>query len=600
MISVDKARARVLSHIKTLAPRPVPLMDALGSVLAEHICAGDPVPAFNNSAMDGYAVRSENLLDVNDQDPVKLTVVGELAAGSVASRTIRPRQAMRIMTGAPLPLGADAVVMVEHTERQGNTVLIKTRVWPGQNVRWKGEDIQAGQQVLLRGALLGAGAIGLLAGLGRESVKVVPRPRVAILSTGDELLPIHASLKPGKLRDSNSYALAALVKECGAEPLMMGIAADREDDLREKLERCLEADIVITSGGVSVGDFDLVKGVLAELGEMLMWKVGMRPGKPLVFGMVQGTPLFGLPGNPVAAMIGFENFVRPTIGQMAGLGPLRRPEISVELGATVQKRRGFRTFIGVILNRHSDGRLIAREAGLRSSGALRSMALADALLVLPEDCDGATVGDTVTARLLHGPVDPATRLALLSHSLDRPKQDIPIVSVVGRSNAGKTTLITLLIAEFQRRGRRVLSIEHDALPFEIDHPSEDSYRHFHAGARATIIASTSKIAMVRKVDREQNLESLVELLGNDIDLVLTDGHGAADQPKIEIVRQACSSEPVCSEDQLIAVATDVDMATNLPMFSLDDEQGICDFIEARFLDQSGAEVSVTWSSVASK
>jgi molybdopterin molybdotransferase len=582
MITVDRAREAILAQLGPLPPRAVALQEALGCTLAEDVVAQEPFPPFSNSAMDGYAVRAE---DLAGEGNTTLRVVGELAAGSSPSRGVGPGQCIRIMTGAPLPSGADAVVMVEHSVRLGDAVELQGPVRPAQHVRREGEDITRGQRVLRRGDLLGAGAIGLLAGLGHGSVVVFPKPVVAILSTGDELLEPGQALAPGKIRDSNGPCLAALVTEAGAVPLPMGIARDREDELRAKIRGCLRADVVVTTGGVSVGDFDLVKKVLAELGEMLFWKVGQRPGKPLAFGMIGGKPLFGLPGNPGAAMVSFENFVRPTIGRLAKRPRPQRPSVDVVLGEAIETRAGFRSYLGVTLAREG-GSLVAREAGLRSSGALWGMARADALLELPEEPCRFEVGSRARASLVRGDwfeaLQPASgSVAVSAEALPGPA--LPVLSIVGKSNSGKTTLLTKMVAELTRRGRRVVTIKHDAHSFDIDHEGKDSWRHFQAGTRATLISSPEKLAMVRRVNGEWGLDALATLLGNDADIVITEGYRGAAKPKIEVLREARSARPICAPEELIALATDVDIRGPMPVYGIDDVAGLCDLVEERFL-----------------
>lgn len=401
MISVDEARERILSEITPLPPEEVPILDALGRTLAEEVRSDVDIPPFDNSAMDGYAVRAADVEIATAEAPVVLEVLEDIAAGYVATNRVGEGQAIRIMTGAPLPEGADGIVMVEFTERTGSGVNIFKGVRKGESVRYAGEDVREGEVVLAQGKLLKPGDIGMLASTGRAAVRVFRQPRVAILSTGDELVDVGEPLAPGKIRNSNAYSLAAQALEVSAIPVILGIARDRRDDLVEKLEKGLEADILITSGGVSVGDYDLVKQVLAEQGEMLLWKVAMKPGKPLAFGIVKGKPLFGLPGYPTSSMISFDQFVRPAILKMGGRKDLLRPEIEAILDERITKKQGRRYFLRGILERR-DGELHAKLAGSQKSGALKSMTLADALLVIGEEVTLVEPGERVTAQLLYG------------------------------------------------------------------------------------------------------------------------------------------------------------------------------------------------------
>ncbi len=330
MVGVDDAVGRIVAQFAPLPAVETPIIDALGLVVAHDIIATVNVPPFRNSAMDGYAVRHD---DTNDA-PVSLRVVATVAAGSVSTRTVANGEAIRIMTGAPLPAGADAVVRFEETDEVSRAAIganddirISRPVKLSENVREVGEDARAGQTVIPAGTRLNAAGIGMLASQNRSTVLVHRRPRVAILSTGDEVVEPGPELLPGQIRNSNSYMLAALVRQAGGEPVLLGVARDTVDDLRTKLRTTDPPDLFITSGGVSVGDYDVVKDILQSDGEIDVWQVRMKPGKPLAFGRLAGTPLLGLPGNPVAALVSFEQFGRPAIRRMLGHASLCLPEV---------------------------------------------------------------------------------------------------------------------------------------------------------------------------------------------------------------------------------------------------------------------------------
>ncbi len=399
MISVQEAIQQILEKIHPLGKERLSLLQCLGRVVGEDITARRNIPPWDNSAMDGYAVRWQDIEGASKGKPVLLNVLGDLPAGRIFRNRVARGQAVRIMTGAPLPEGVDTVVQVEDTEKEGDQVKILSSPEKGKNIRRSGEDVMAGEKVLTEGTVLQPAHIGMLASLQRSLISVYQRPRVAILSTGDELLEIDDPWEEGKIINSNSYSLAAQVAECGAQPLQLGIAKDLPEDLSAKIQNGLMADILLTSGGVSVGDYDLVKGMLGKLGRINFWKVAMRPGQPLAFGMISGKPLFGLPGNPVSSMVSFEQFVRPSILKMAGHHDLFRPALRAVLKQDIEKKAGLIHFIRCRLIREGKT-LYATTTGEQGSGILSSMVRARGLIVLPRDLALARAGEEVQVVLL--------------------------------------------------------------------------------------------------------------------------------------------------------------------------------------------------------
>ena len=374
--------------------------EALGRVLAEDALARESSPPFTNSAMDGYALRSADTRAASEQAPVRLRLVGEVAAGSVYADEAQPGEAIRILTGAPLPAGADAALQQELTEVADGWVTIRQPVAPGTNVRHAGEDVRPGALLARAGVELGPAEIALLASLGVSPVRVRRRPRVAILATGDELVAPGEPLKPGQIYNSNSPYLIAAVARAGATPVALGAAPDRADALREKLAQAQGHDLILTSGGVSVGDYDLVKQMLGEQGEMEFWRVRIRPGKPLAFGFLGETPLLGLPGNPVSAAVTFELFGRPAIRRMLGAARVERPSITVTLAGEEQRRADRRQFVRVRLA-SDDGQLVAHTTGAQDSHLISSLQGATALLIVPEGEGVIRPGEKAQALLLN-------------------------------------------------------------------------------------------------------------------------------------------------------------------------------------------------------
>jgi molybdopterin molybdotransferase len=420
LISVEEALTEILSHVHPLEPERIPILDALGRVLAEEIVSEIDIPPFDNSAMDGYAVQSADIAGASAESPVALTVLASVAAGYVAGVRVQPGKAIRIMTGAPLPDGADAVVPIENTsdatrskserlDTPSDVVEVLVPVGRGDHVRPSGEDVRRGERVMVPGRLIRPQEIGVLASLGHETVLVHRQPRVAILATGDELLEVHEPLAPGKIRNSNEYTNAALVARTGGIPIRLGIARDTVADLTAKIRAGLEqsADLFLTSGGVSVGDYDVVKDVLGAEGQMQFWQVNMKPGKPLAFGLLthpglaRSVPLLGLPGNPVSAMVSFEQFARPAILRMLGHTDLAKPTVQAILEEPLSNS-GRRGFIRVVVS-HRDGRYYARTTGEQGSGVLTSMANANGLAIVPEGTYRVTAGNEVTVQMLDWP-----------------------------------------------------------------------------------------------------------------------------------------------------------------------------------------------------
>ncbi len=404
MLSVEEALERVLSAFEPLPPEPVPVLDALGRVLAEDVHADMDIPPLANTAMDGYAVRAADTAGANPDRPVRLRVVYDLAAGYTTDVEVTPGTAIRIMTGAPIPPGADAVVRFEDTKQEGGSVLIFAEAPPGTNIRRAGEDVKKGTLILPRGTEIRPQEVGMLAALGRPEALVHRRPRVGILATGDEVIEINAPWQPGKIRNANSYSNAAQVLRYGGVPVLLGIARDDVEELTRKIRAALEqkVDLLLTSGGVSVGDFDVVKKVLAAEGEIGFWRVRMKPGKPLAFGHIQGVPLLGLPGNPVSAMVSFELFARPAILKMLGKKRLDKPTVEATLLDEIRRKDNRRHYLRVEL-RLRDGGYEARLTGDQGSGILLSMVKAQGLAIVPEDVDRLAAGTKVRVMMLDWP-----------------------------------------------------------------------------------------------------------------------------------------------------------------------------------------------------
>lgn len=416
-IDVDEALDKILSYFDVLNAEEKPLLEALGQVLARDITSGIDIPPLDNAAMDGYAVRSQDVAAASEATPVRLRITEEIAAGNVPQRTVDPGCAARIMTGAPIPAGADTVVQFELTDevRQGGggtpaleSVSILTAVPAGLNIRRAGEDVSRGQPLLPRGTVIRPAEAGVLASLGLTHAPVIRRPVVAVLSTGDELLEPGDPPEPGKIYNSNTTSVAALILRYGGIPRILGIARDQSSDLSAKIRAGLDADFLVTSAGVSLGDYDIVKSVLAEEGEISFWTVRIKPGKPLAFGVltrpdghggVRRIPHLGLPGNPVASMVAFEQFGRPAILKMLGKRVWAKPVLPAILDHDIVNRDGRRYFVRGRVRRAGDLYRV-QSTGPQGSGILTSMAQANCFIVVPDGVTEVRAGAVIRVQMV--------------------------------------------------------------------------------------------------------------------------------------------------------------------------------------------------------
>jgi molybdopterin molybdotransferase len=415
MIAVEEALAQILDTFNVLESEEKTVLSCLGQVLDEDISSTFDIPPLDNAAMDGYAVRSRDIEKASKEKPVYLDVIGEVPAGQISSVSLRTATAIRIMTGAPVPAGSDAVVRFEDTDemeqrgfsKSSGKIGIRQPAQAGLNIRGKGEDIPSGRLILKKGTVLRPAEIGILASLGRPRINVIRRPVVSVLPTGDELCDIHQPLAHGHIYDSNTYTIAANVTRCGGIPKVLKIARDTMESLNEGIESGLNADMLITSGGVSMGDYDVVKDVLAQMGRINFWTVCMKPGKPLAFGVIDKTskgphrrvPHLGLPGNPVSSMTTFEMFARPAILKMMGKKALDRPTVMAVIDKDIKNDDARRVFVRVRLEKDAGG-WQAHVTGPQGSGILTSMSAANGLAVVPEDRPMVKAGETVRVRLL--------------------------------------------------------------------------------------------------------------------------------------------------------------------------------------------------------
>ena len=408
MTTCREALDLILDSVAPLPPRATPLFDALGLVLADRLGSPETVPPFTNSAMDGYAVRAEDCAGAGSGISVSLDVLSDLPAGSVATEAVRLGTAIRIMTGAPIPAGADSVVPVEATTSEGSRVRIAAPVKRGANVRLAGEDLREGEELLPKGFVLNPASLGILASVGLSEVPVHPRARVAVLTTGDELVAASDKPGPGQIRDSNVHTMCAQALAFGAVPVPIPRVPDTREAVTAALSRARNtADVIVTNGGISVGDYDFIKAVLADLGAReVFWKVKQKPGGPLGFWLLDGKPVFGIPGNTVAAMVCMEEYARPALRKLMGHGTLLRPEVTGIFEGSFRKTvQDGKVHLIRVRARRENGRLVVAPSGPQGSGILSSMLRSNALALVPADALALKTGDEVRVHLVEEPED---------------------------------------------------------------------------------------------------------------------------------------------------------------------------------------------------
>ncbi len=401
MITADEALRLVLENVAPLGVERIPILNALGRVLAEDVHAPRDIPGFDNSAMDGYAVRVADVASASESAPVRLEVLETVGAGTMPTRTVRPGTAVRTMTGAPIAPGADAIVQVERTRTAGEAVEILAPVATGASIRLHGEDVRAGDLVIPAGAEVSSADLGMLASINRSVIDVWRRPRAAIVATGDELVDIDQVPSGAQIVNSSAYALAGAIAQAGGKPTILKVARDTETEIRERLTEALRFDVVFSTGGVSVGQFDHVKGVLDDLGLRTVFHgVAQKPGRPLKFGVAGGRPVFGLPGNPVSTLVCFYLYAWPALAKMGGRSRVGLPRVSVICTEDIKAAKNLTEFIRVRLERR-DGRIYASTTGNQGSGILSSVSRADALLIAPASEATLKAGSSADALLLH-------------------------------------------------------------------------------------------------------------------------------------------------------------------------------------------------------
>lgn len=577
---VTEALGIILRAAARMPTEHVPLAEAAGRVLAHPVEATEDLWPFPRAAMDGVAVRSADLAGAAEGAPVTLRVRGAVYCGQVWDGRLGQGEALRIATGAPIPAGADAVVPRELLRGDGDDVLVGVSVPCGWHVFAAGEDARAGEAVLQAGTVLSGGQVGLLAALGYWEVPVVRRALVAVLATGDELVPPEGPLRPGQVRESNSYALAAEVASLGADPLLLGVAPDEAAQLEAKVREGLGADALVICGGVSVGERDLVRGALERAGVVTQFVgVAMKPGAPVAFGLAAGCLVFALPGTPGAARIAFEVLVRPALCALMGHRQLQRPTVLARLSRPISVKPGRLRYIWARAALTPSGPEVAPLPG-QGTATLRSGSDADALIVVePEDSD-LPAGSTVVACLLAPAGLPAS-----------PGRRPYALGITGAPGAGKTTLIERLIPALRARGMTVAVVKHHSHMDATDEEGTDTWRSERAGAVGTVLVGPAGLVKRKRASEARLLDQALAEIG-PADVVLVEGFGQSALPKLLVCRSGVSSDRPAPADPVLAVVGEAagcqPPQSGMRRFGWDEIDALAGFILERASGAAGA------------
>ncbi|MDY6952374.1 MAG: molybdopterin-guanine dinucleotide biosynthesis protein B [Thermodesulfobacteriota bacterium] len=583
-VSREQALEIILESIDPLETITLPLEEALHHVACEDLYAPHDIPPFDRAAMDGYAICSKDTAHATDEHPARLKVVGEIRPRIGELPALLRGQAMRIATGGPIPPGADAVVKEEDTSCDLNTLEVATVVSPFQYVSKRGKDIKKSSLIVERGGRITPPVLGTLASLQIRKTPVTRRPLVSVIAVGNELIDLGARPADHRIVASNIYMLSAMVKEHGGLVGQVMICTDDADTIKSDLEKGLNSDMVITTGGTSNARSDLTRRLMEKMGVDVKFSgLSMVPGKGTSFGMDQGKPVFCLPGTPSAVYAAFYTLIVPALLRLMGQTDRMVP-IKATLERDLEKRPGIEHLVqGLVRNEGSAYRVLPL-AGPHT-GAFSAMAMANGLILVAPDKSRLHKGESVLVQPLPAFQAPLSGKGLPEQEETRgQKAAPPMVSVVGKSDSGKTTLLEKLVPALTARGYGVGTIKHDVHGFDIDHEGKDSWRHKRAGAHTVAISSPKKVSVIRDVQTEETLDGLALKYFQDVDIILTEGYKKQDKPKIEVFRSQAHDNPLCTKDEhLVALVSDIPLDLGVPRFELDDVQGLADLVEQTFL-----------------
>jgi len=584
MITYEHALLTALESIDSLAATHCPLEKCLGRIVAEDIRATGHLPEVDRSAMDGYALRSVDTLQAATSRPVRLKIVGEIFSSTVRPAGITVGETISIMTGGAIPPGADTIVKREDVESDGDSITLRGAIPPGRHLSEKGKEMAKGSLIAKKGTIIGPVAYSVLASFRMAIVPVVKRPSASIMVIGNELGDLSEKGEGHKIVASNLFLLSALMQARGVQVSLARITKDDKGAIQYDLKDGLQNDVLITTGGTWHGRSDLTRSAMEEIGICFRFSgMSVVPGKGTSFGLFEGKPVFALPGTPSAVFAVFHTLIRPCLRKLMGQEPIGPTTIAAVLEEDLHRRPGLEHFVtGQVWQQ--EGGFRVRPIGRPEHTVFSAMSIANGFIVVPADQEHLKRGAMVSVHLLE-PLPSTTPLAdAIKPGYKREWTSMPCVSIVGKSDAGKTTLLEKLIPEMVRRGYRVGTVKHDVHGFDIDHKGKDSWRHKQAGAATVVVSSPSKVAMIRDVPAEEPLRCLVEKYFRDRDIVLTEGFKKENMPKVEIFRKSVHQEPLCRDDEhLVALVSDTNADLGVPCFPLDDIKGLADFLVKTFL-----------------
>jgi molybdopterin-guanine dinucleotide biosynthesis protein MobB len=589
IVSRKQALDLILGSTYPLETIQLPLEKTLNYIASENIYASADIPRFDRAAMDGYAICSKDTANATKEHPVRLAVVGDVHPSTADLAPIETGQAARIFTGGAIPLRADVVVREEDVRYTAGTIEIQDGLRPCQHVWKKGKAVTKGALILQQGEAVSPAVLRILAALQITKVPVTRRPEVCILAIGNELIDLHDRFTGHKIVASNMYMLSAMIEQYGGRVKAAKISRNDKDAVRQDIEEGLKSDLLITTGGSSNASSDLTRPLMEEMGiDLRFAAVSMRPGKGTSFGLYDKKPVFGLPGTPSAVYVAFYTLVLPALLRLRGFKADRVSPIKAILEQGIKKKPGIEHLAQGLVRERDSAYHVLPLAGPDIEISF-AMTRANGLIIIDPDKSCLNKGETVLVQPLY-PFEPS----FLNTSLPEKKVIqgqgaimAPIVSIVGKSDAGKTTLLEKLVSELTARGYRIGTIKHDVHGFDIDHEGKDSWRHKHAGARTVAISSPKKVAVIRDVETEETIDGLAAKYFQEVDIILTEGYKRESKPKIEVFRSQVHDKPLCkNDDHLVALVSDIPLDLGVPRFELNDIKGLGDFLEQRFLTKS--------------